>query len=1083
MDSFPKFGIQTCKLGKLVPEFVQCRFQNPLRLAKLFWSDDRRHTSPEIIRKQMNNNNTEFDGFISYNRADGAFAAALEKALEKYRIPKSLGVEKKHLNIFRDEGDMSGSEYYSAIDRFLDSSKKLVLICSPESRNSQYVNDEVRRFIEKHGTEHIIPVLIRGKANNEVEPDAFDAAFPDALMQAMEMPLAASFLGWTPKQKLDRGPYSNAWFTLLANLLEQNRDVVEQRELKRRSFQKRMAGLAAVLALGISIGIGYVGNRLINQANEASEEAELQTLQVQATRLANQAEVIPDKLTSALILTNLSGLPEVPKALEIAERTVLDHIPVSAPGYPDLDAYLSELSPNDKYVAIGSTKSGLELHSLNASQPPRPLMAGQNTINVYDLRSLTFSPDSRRLAALTRNGRAWIWATDTGKLIRSYRGLDETRRISFSDESLLAVTAEGLAKTLNPSTIVRNVINGGLMPEESDFSIKYPQLSASGRYAVTVPGQGGLLLWGLNDLQPIRLDWDVRSYFDYYLYSMLPNFRSPSDTEVEITFITINETAETVAAAASNGHVRVWSFTGEVIADLESEVWTSNQTRIEIANRGSKLLLADRDRVVIWDTKRNSLKRIARQNSVESLGISNNGRWAFTITWDGTVTVWDTTVTSGLRKPGQKGVVVEAQQTPLLTFSDPEEFSSVKFTGDSTSLVTMGKSSGVRVWAIERQKEDTSQTIGQLEGQPLMPFVSQSLFKDSRYLVLAAESLIHVYDLQDPSKHKIFDKHEEPVVSITAHPEADFVVSSTNEEVLVWNIETNQLISRIDYPADDDRLQLMLRPDGYRVSFDETGTITVYVPDEDKDYQFDSAAGLSPDGAYFVLGYDGNFEISNSKNEIVTRFNAPFDWPSIIWSKDSQQFALFDQMQSGVEQSIEIYSLDESLSVAKSLPNDKEVRFVDFSHDGEKLIVVTDSESIVFSIDTGDKLAVLPHHEKMYQQVAFFSLDDSLIMVFEPEGDSLAIWNSDGSGEPRIIQHPDRQDIFWALPGSQEDLFTIWADGSVLRWQFGLEGHLNLIRARTNACLSAQQRQQYLLEQASTAEQGYAKCERGFGRR
>ena len=39
------------------------------------------------------------------------------------------------------------------------------LVCSPHSRSSPYVNEEIRRFAETHGTSVIIPILIAGIPN------------------------------------------------------------------------------------------------------------------------------------------------------------------------------------------------------------------------------------------------------------------------------------------------------------------------------------------------------------------------------------------------------------------------------------------------------------------------------------------------------------------------------------------------------------------------------------------------------------------------------------------------------------------------------------------------------------------------------------------------------------------------------------------------------------------------------------------------------------------------------------------------------------------------------------------------------
>ena len=37
-----------------------------------------------------------------------------------------------------------------------------MVICSPAARASDYVDDEIRRFVDERGPEHIIPIIVAG---------------------------------------------------------------------------------------------------------------------------------------------------------------------------------------------------------------------------------------------------------------------------------------------------------------------------------------------------------------------------------------------------------------------------------------------------------------------------------------------------------------------------------------------------------------------------------------------------------------------------------------------------------------------------------------------------------------------------------------------------------------------------------------------------------------------------------------------------------------------------------------------------------------------------------------------------------
>src|SRR5262249_40525542 len=162
----------------------------------------------------------EFDIFVSYSRSDVAFVRRLEEALEAFAPPSGLELPDRRLNVFRDTSDMTGTDYFNAIAEHLSASRVLLVICSPAARASAYVNDEIKRFVSVRGSEHIVPILLSGIPNNEARDDRGDLwAFPDALCEALEMPLAISYRAFDPDaQRPDEEPFLDSWYSLLANV-------------------------------------------------------------------------------------------------------------------------------------------------------------------------------------------------------------------------------------------------------------------------------------------------------------------------------------------------------------------------------------------------------------------------------------------------------------------------------------------------------------------------------------------------------------------------------------------------------------------------------------------------------------------------------------------------------------------------------------------------------------------------------------------------------------------------------------------------------------------------------------------------
>ena len=95
--------------------------------------------------------------FVSYSSKDAKIAKSLQRRLETYKLPTTLrneleaerGVKfpKRLSPIFRDMTDLEASVLGRSIRRELEDSKFLIVVCSPNSATSAWVNQEVENFI------------------------------------------------------------------------------------------------------------------------------------------------------------------------------------------------------------------------------------------------------------------------------------------------------------------------------------------------------------------------------------------------------------------------------------------------------------------------------------------------------------------------------------------------------------------------------------------------------------------------------------------------------------------------------------------------------------------------------------------------------------------------------------------------------------------------------------------------------------------------------------------------------------------------------------------------------------------------
>lgn len=133
----------------------------------------------------QSNNPYEYFAFISYKREDEKWAKWLQKKLESYSLPTAVRNEKPELPnkirpVFRDQSELSGGNLKAEIEKGLNGSKYLIVICSPRSAKSPWVSKEVQHFIDQGREDFIIPFIIGGTPNASIPEDE---CFPEGLRQ------------------------------------------------------------------------------------------------------------------------------------------------------------------------------------------------------------------------------------------------------------------------------------------------------------------------------------------------------------------------------------------------------------------------------------------------------------------------------------------------------------------------------------------------------------------------------------------------------------------------------------------------------------------------------------------------------------------------------------------------------------------------------------------------------------------------------------------------------------------------------------------------------------------------------------
>ena len=128
-------------------------------------------------------NSYKYFAFISYKREDERWAKWLQHKLEHYRLPSNLNgrmdLPKEIRPVFKDTSELTPGNLPEQINEALEQSKYLIVICSPRSAQSEWVNKEVETFKSMHKIGNIIPFIIDGRPFSS---DHAEECFPQAIL-------------------------------------------------------------------------------------------------------------------------------------------------------------------------------------------------------------------------------------------------------------------------------------------------------------------------------------------------------------------------------------------------------------------------------------------------------------------------------------------------------------------------------------------------------------------------------------------------------------------------------------------------------------------------------------------------------------------------------------------------------------------------------------------------------------------------------------------------------------------------------------------------------------------------------------
>jgi WD40 repeat protein len=362
----------------------------------------------------MDDNSRRFRAFISYSQRDKSFAKRLQRWLESYQVPVgALGdlepgpIPKKLGRFFRDEEEMAATSDIAGMVRgAIEDSQSLIVVCSPNSAKSSWVNAEIEHFRRTGRGGQVFAVILDGEPNSG---DPETECFPPGLRQSRDTsdqlampiePLAMDIRKDSRARLLTR---------IAAGLLGIEFDKLWRRERRRAVFRR-------VRQLTYSVAIAAVFAGVVSFA--------IRAVSIERSR----------QLALASLAESSSG--QYDRALRLAILAARDH-GILGPPSVEAEPALARAAANTQTLVEFSDHTAY-------------------------LQTAAFSADGRFAATSGEDETTRVWDSHTGELISVFRG-----HVDDPETELRGGVNEGVAQMIMFSPDGQLVLTAGLESDET----------------------------------------------------------------------------------------------------------------------------------------------------------------------------------------------------------------------------------------------------------------------------------------------------------------------------------------------------------------------------------------------------------------------------------------------------------------------------------------------------------------------------------------------------------------------------------------------------------------------------------------